>query len=137
MRWIDGPGSKLILVNAITLFGTAALAAFEASKLGIGSATDIEAWKRRDKSDKRLGLKPTKPLTWFFALVCLWLVFYPWYLHCRSRYDVRSLLKVGLVSMTLWLISGFIVGNGVAILQAEVDSKAREFDRSIRELQRY
>lgn len=122
MRLIDGPGSKLGLLTAATLLITAALAATEASKLGIGSEADVAAWNQRS-ARKSFSLKPPTPVVWFFGFVLLWFLSYPGYLYYRSRYGARNLAAAALVSMVIWFIPLGMVSYGIGTAQEDLNQQ--------------
>ena len=103
MNLFQNPGSTLNLLGLLTILGTAALAAGEASRLGMGSATDLNP-----KGKRREG-----PAHWFFGLLLLWILAYPFYLHRRRLYGVRSLLVGGVLIALVFVGSWFGMNSAI------------------------
>ena len=62
MTILDDPGTALMTISAIVIFGTAILATIEASNLKMGNPEDL----------KPNGKKREGPVAWFFSLWLLW-----------------------------------------------------------------
>lgn len=124
MRLIDGPGAKLGLLTVATILITGVVATIEASKLGIGSDSDVAAWSQRG-SGKSFSLKPPTPIVWFFGFALMWILSYPSYLYYRSRYGLRNLIWAGFVSLVIWLIPLTIVGYAVVTAQEQLDTQIK------------
>ena len=116
-RLIDGPGSKLGLLSAVTLLLTATLVSVEAGRLGFGA--DLS----RPRSER------DSPIVWFFGMVLVWFISYPRYLYQRSLYGARNLIGAGLFSMALWLVSLGIVSYSIATAQEKVGRQIQQLER--------
>lgn len=103
MNLLQDPQSTLMLLTVMTLLVTGALAAVEASRLGIGAPAD------RDEH----GRKRSGPATWFVFHVVLWIVAFPAYLYWRSKYGAKNMIVGGIVVALLF--TGASVGMTAAI----------------------
>lgn len=103
MSLLQDPQSTLALITVTTLLATGALAAVEASRLGIGSESD-----RNEHGRKRSG-----PATWFIFHLVLWILAFPSYLYWRSKYGAKNMVIGGLVVALLF--TGTAIGMTAAI----------------------
>jgi hypothetical protein len=114
MNLLQSPGSTLTLIGVATVLATAALAAMEASKVGM----------TRDKA------KGThNPATWFFMIALLWIVGYPAYLLKRKHFGLKNQLIPGLVVALVFLFSWSSMNSAVESRKAEVRSNIEEMQR--------
>lgn len=88
MNLLQGPSNSLALILVSVVLGTAIIAAMEANKVGM-------------KSDKKKGT--ATGTTWFFFIVLLWFVGYPWYLLKRKHYGLANRFVAGLIVMLIFL----------------------------------
>lgn len=113
LNLLQQPGSKLNMILAATVVGTALLAAVEASQLG---------WVVRVTSPQKGDVVQAR-LPGFFLLL-LWIVAYPAYLYLRSKYGLRNLTFGGIV------ISLVCVGSYFVLYQA-VEEQVRQIQRNL------
>lgn len=118
MSIIHHPENSLKLVVALVVLATTILAAIEASKLGVGSKTDLDK-KGRPRSG---------PGTWAVFHLVMWIVAYPAYLFWRSKYGVKNLVVGGLLVTLVFL-------GSAAALNSVIDGRTREFQRTMQGLQ--
>ena len=104
MNLIQGPQSWLGLLSALTVLSTAAIAAAEASKVGM-------------TTDRARGIYA--PLGWFLAMLFIWAVAYPVYLFKRRYFGLRNRVAYGLGAALLFLLT--ITFLGYAIGSAKID----------------
>jgi hypothetical protein len=102
MNLLQDPGGALLVLNLLTVIGTAVLIATEASLLGMGKRLNT-------KGDKDSG-----PITWFFAVCLMWLIAFPWYLDTRRKYGRTPLAVGGILVALLFTVSSLIVGSAIA-----------------------
>jgi hypothetical protein len=100
MSLLQGPRSSLGLLTALTVLSTAAIAAAEASKVGM----------RRSRS-----AGTESPVGWFLGISLLWIVGYPMYLRKRRLFGLKDRCLVGI------LIAVVFVGT-VAALEWSIES---------------
>jgi len=102
MSLLQGPRSWLGLLTVLTVLSTAAIAAAEASKLGM----------RRPRS---AGIE--SPVGWFIGIAALWIVGYPVYLRKRRLFGLKdrclagmaiALVFVGTITALEWGIESSI-----------------------------
>jgi hypothetical protein len=105
MSLLQSPGSTMTLIMLGTVFGTASVAAMEASKNGMNSVS---------------AQGTHGPTGWFFLFILLWIVSYPMYLYKRKYYGLKNLLAAGLTAALIFAIS-------YSIMSAAIDSKISEF----------
>lgn len=103
MNLLEGPGSKLNLLTAVTLLGTAILAAIEGNKLGMGNPSDLN----------KKGKKNSGPIAWFFLMILLWAIAYPVYLWQRSKYGLKNHLLPGILIALVFVISLIVMTSNV------------------------
>jgi UDP-N-acetylmuramyl pentapeptide phosphotransferase/UDP-N-acetylglucosamine-1-phosphate transferase len=103
MNLLEGPGSKLNLLTAVTILGTAILAAIEGNKLGMGSPSDLN----------KKGKKNSGPVAWFFLMVLLWVIAYPVYLWTRSKYGLKNYLLPGIIIALVFVISLVVMTSNI------------------------
>ncbi len=90
---MDSPTSKIMLIAAIVVVLTSAIAAFEASA---------------NKSAKVDSDSTDTPLSWFLLMIFMWIVGYPAYLFSRHKYGLRNYCYPGFVVALIFLgVSGF------------------------------
>lgn len=116
MNLLQSPGSTLTLIAVATLFGTATVAAMEASKNGM-------------QRDKEKGTH--KPVTWFFLIVLIWIVAYPAYLLKRKHYGLKSRFVPGLVIALIFVASWSMMNGAIESKKAEVRSNLEEMERQL------
>ena len=118
MRLIDGPGSKIQLIAATVVMGTAVIAAIEAGALGM-------------VRDKNRGTY--SPITWFFALILVWFIAYPWYMSSREKFVEGKRFALALICTLLFVLSGGFIISAVDAqqekLQRDLNAIQRELDR--------
>lgn len=93
MNLLQSPGSKLNGLMLLTIIGTAALAAVEANRVGIGNNIN------------KNGKKESGPIAWFFIITLLWIIGYPAYLYKRSKYGLKNHLLPAILVMLVFIIS--------------------------------
>jgi hypothetical protein len=114
MNLLQSPGSTLTLIGVLTILATAALAATEASKVGM----------TRDKT------KGThNPVGWFLMIALLWIVGYPAYLLKRKHYGLKNQLVPGLIVALIFLVSWSSMNSAVESRKAEVRNSIEEMQR--------
>jgi hypothetical protein len=101
---IQGPGNTLGLILAIVVIATAAVAAMEASKVGM-------------QSDKQKGTY--SPTAWAVLILFLWVVGYPAYLFKRRHYGLANRLLAAILVMV-------VLGVSFASLAVAIDAKEAE-----------
>jgi hypothetical protein len=89
MSLLESPGSHLAFIAAASIFGTAVLAALEATKVGM-------------KTDKSKGTYDGT--SWFFVIVLFWIIGYPAYLYKRKQYGLKDLLGLGALVTVLFTL---------------------------------
>jgi len=82
----------------ISLILTAAILSVEASKLGMGSDTDL----------KPNGKKYESPIVWFFVIFLLWIIAYPWYYFRRTKYGMKNYGIISILIVSLVMIVGIV-----------------------------
>jgi len=117
MNLLESPGSKLNLLMVITILGTAILAAIEGSKLGMGKPSDLN----------KKGKKNSGPVAWFFLMVLLWIIAYPFYLWTRSKYGLKNYLFPGIFIAIVFAASLFIMSSNVNQKIGEVQQNINQF----------
>ncbi len=110
MNLLQGPRTALGVVLGLVVLGTAALAAVEASQLGMGSRPDSK------------GKQGSGPITWFFGTVLLWIICFPLYLFQRSRYGATNLLIGGVGTALLFGGSAYLIESAIQTKLAELQS---------------
>src|SRR5260370_30782763 len=85
MNLLQNPTQALNAIVGLTIVATAALAAIEASQLGIGA-----------------GGKESGPIAWFFFVALLWVIGYPAYLWSRSKHGAKNLAAGGAIIMLMF-----------------------------------
>jgi len=103
MNLLESPRSKLYLLAAITVLGTAILAAIEGSKLGIGSPSDLT----------KDGERKVDVIESFIFMVFLWIIGYPEYLWTRSKYGLNNYLFPGIIIAIVSVTSFFVMISNV------------------------
>lgn len=106
MALIQGPGSSLALVGLGTILVTAALAAADARRLGIGAPGDPH--------------KGSSPNAWFALVLLLWIVGYPMYLGRRKTYGARSYAVVAVLIAVAFAGSWWMMGSAIDAQQAKI-----------------
>ena len=102
MNILQNPRSALTFITVATIIITAILAAVEASQLGFGSSS----------SDK----KETGPIGFFFGILLLWVISYPYYLYQRRKKGKKNLLAGGIIVALVFMLS--LLSMNVALSQA-------------------
>ena len=115
---ILGPGRLLVLIVIGVVVLTAAIAAIEASKLGM-------------TSDRARGTY--SPTEWCLTILLLWVIGYPAYLFGRRKFGVQSQLLPGLFAMAIFLCSAAVLSSAIDAKTAEVTG---EMQKAMQELQR-
>jgi hypothetical protein len=110
MNLLQGPGSALALVIAVTVIATAALAGHEASTLGMGRPGNV---------DKR-GRSREGPVAWFFLVLLLWALCYPMYMYRRHRYGVHNHLLIAALLVVGCVGSALALSNAITQRSTEV-----------------
>lgn len=113
MNMFQNPAGSLWMLGFLTVGGTAALAAFEANKLGMGGSSDLNA-----KGKRREG-----PLNWFLTILLLWFIGFPYYLSRRAAYGRKNLLAAGIVVGLLFIASFVTMADAI-------DDKVSEIRRT-------
>ena len=116
MNLLQSPDSKLALIMAATVLGTAIVAAMEASKAGMVTDRDRGSYS---------------PTAWFFLIVLLWFVTYPVYLYKRRHYGLPSRLAIGIVLVVVFLFSFGVMSAAIEERKAEVRSGLEDIQRDI------
>ena len=116
MTLLEGPRSKLYLLAAITVLGTAILAAIESSKLGIGNSSDLT----------EEGKKKTGPVEWFIFMILVWIFAYPVYLWTRSKYGLKNYLLPGIFVAIVFIVSIAVMGSNINNKIAEIQSMSQQ-----------
>jgi hypothetical protein len=98
MSLFQSPGSTMSLIMIGTVFGTATLAATEASKNGMKSIRSQGTYNAT---------------SWFFIFILLWIVGYPVYLYKRKHYGLKNLLAVGLIVAITFLVSYGLMSSAI------------------------
>jgi hypothetical protein len=101
---IQGPGNTLGLILGIVVIATAAIAAMEASKVGM-------------QSDKEKGTYT--PTAWAVLILFLWVIGYPAYLFKRRHYGLANHLLPAILVMV-------VLGVSFASLAVAIDAKEAE-----------
>jgi predicted RNA-binding Zn-ribbon protein involved in translation (DUF1610 family) len=116
MNLLQSPESTLfgLLVANETI--TALIAAMEASKLGMGSGVV----KKDDHS----------PVYWFFMIVLLWPIAYPWYLKRRASYGLQNRLTAGVLIVLLFLGSFVFMDTAITQQKAAIQDKIEQLERN-------
>jgi len=102
MNILQNPRSALTFITVATIIITAILAAVEASQLGFGSSSS--------------GKKETGPIGFFFGILLLWVISYPYYLYQRSKKGKKNLLAGGIIVALVFMLS--LLSMNVALSQA-------------------
>ena len=102
MNILQNPRSALTFITVATIIITAILAAVEASQLGFGSSSS--------------GKKETGPIGFFFGILLLWVIAYPYYLYQRCKKGKKNLLAGGIIVALVFMLS--LVSMNVALSQA-------------------
>ena len=118
MTILEDPGTALVTISAMVLFGTAIPATIEASNLKMGNPEDL----------KPNGKKREGPVAWFFSLWLLWFAAYPMYLNRRAVYGVKKLLVPGLIIMILYVGSWFLMMNAIEDKKRQVRSAINQMN---------
>jgi hypothetical protein len=105
MNLFQSPDSSMALIMLAAVVGTAALAAMEASKVGM-------------QTDKANGTY--SPTAWFFIVVGLWFVGYPAYLLKRKHYGLANRLVAGIAVTVLFIGSWSAMNAAIESKKAEV-----------------
>jgi hypothetical protein len=113
MNLLQDPASTLMVITVVTILATGAIAAVEASQLGIGADTD-----RDTKGRKRSG-----PGLWFVFHLVLWILAFPSYLYWRSKYGAKNMVVGGILVALLFTASS--LGMGVAIESQKAEIRER------------
>lgn len=100
MNILESPGTKLGGIVAGVIALSAVFVAIEASQVGAGGPSDIN-----EKGKKREG-----PVTWFFALLMIWLFAFPMWMGRRKKYGLNNLSGVG-VLVTLVFVGTLVFMN--------------------------
>jgi hypothetical protein len=108
MNLFQDPAGSLFVLSLITIVGTSALVAAEASLLGMG---------KRPGSN---GKNESGPVGWFIACALLWFLAFPWYLHKRRFFGRRSLALAGLLFGGMFLFSTFSMGAAIEAKKAQI-----------------
>jgi hypothetical protein len=119
MNLLQSPGSTLALIGLVTVLATAAIAAKEAAKAGM-------------KKDKSKGTHT--PVTWFFLIVCIWIVGYPAYLLKRKHYGLKNQLVPGLVIALVFVVSWSVMNGAIESKKAEVRNNLEQMQRQFESL---
>jgi len=112
LAMIQGPGGATTLIVVGVMLVTAALAAIEASKLGM-------------KADRAQG--SYSPTQWMFMFIFLWIVGYPAYLFKRRHYGRSNLLVWGLLIALVFIGSATAIGEVVEAKYAEIQAQLDKF----------
>ncbi|MEI7635174.1 MAG: hypothetical protein WCK47_12940 [bacterium] len=91
---LQSPGIKLFMVALVTFIACAAVAATEASRLGMGPTEGAQ--------------HPTKepgPGLWFILITVLWFVAYPLYMILRVNYGAKDLRKAAIAVVVVFALS--------------------------------
>lgn len=120
MNLLESPGSKLNLLMAVTILGTAILAAIEGSKLGMGNLSDLN----------KKGKKNSGPAAWFFLMILLWIIAYPVYLWTRSKYGLKNYLIPGIFIALVFTVSFFVMSSNVNQKIGEVQQNINQIQSS-------
>lgn len=114
MNLLQQPGNTMNLIMVATILGTAAVAAMEASKVGM--VPD------RQKSSY-------SPTAWFFLITLFWIVGYPAYLLKRRHYGLKNRLVAGILVALLftgsWSVMATAIDAQVTKLQHSIESIGR------------
>ena len=103
MNMFQNPGGSLNMLLIFTICLTAGIAAYEANKLGMGDAQDLN-----EKGKRREG-----PLNWFVTILLLWVVGYPYYLKRRATYGRKNLLAAGRGVMIVFVGSYGVLAKAI------------------------
>jgi hypothetical protein len=109
MSLLQGPRSSLGLLTALTVLSTAAIAAAEASKVGM-------------RRSRNAGTE--SPVGWFLGISLLWIVGYPMYLRKRRLFGLKDRCLVGI------LVAGVFVGT-VAVLEWSIESMVSDLRQKL------
>ena len=109
MSLLQGPRSSLGLLTALTVLSTAAIAAAEASKVGM-------------RRSRNAGTE--SPVGWFLGISLLWIVGYPMYLRKRRLFGLKDRCLVGI------LVAVVFVGT-VAVLEWSIESTVSDFRQKL------
>ena len=112
MNLLQSPASSLNLIMLATIFGTAIVAATEASKVGM-------------PSDKVPGSKG--PVAWFFLFVLLWFVSYPAYLFKRKHFGLENRMPAGILLMLIFLGSTYLISSEIERKRSEIRNTIAKF----------
>ncbi len=119
MNLFQNPGGTLNMLGFGTMLGTTAIAVAEASRLGMGSATDVDEKGKRRES----------PTVWFFGLLLLFAVCFPMYLRRRVRFATRNVVVPGSIAVVVFFASW-------AMMAQAIDAKVNEIRHSFDHLGR-
>lgn len=121
MNLLQSPGNTLSLLGWATVFGTAIVAAMEASKVGM-------------KSDRKEGT--SSPTTWFFMIALLWIIGYPMYLYKRKHFGLANRLVAGILIALIFVGSWSVMSSAIEAKKAEVRGNLEQMQRKLESLGR-
>jgi len=103
MNLLQGPGSKLTGLVAITIIITAIIAAMEVSAF-------------QKTSQQKVG----SPLSYFLLIILLWIIGYPLYFFHRKKWGFSNLSLGSILVMIIFVFSIFSVGSAIENRKAEI-----------------
>lgn len=100
VAWLTTSNSLTLTgISVLTILTTAILICVEASTLGMGSPSDLNAKGRRRDG----------PAAWLLGSLLLWLLVYPYYLRRRSSYGVANRQGISVLSLLVFF-GGLLCG---------------------------
>ena len=121
MSLIQNPSSTLMGIVIVTIIATSSLMAVEANQLGIGGKVN--------------GKATTGPAGWFMCGLLLWIVGFPAYLYCRSKFGVKNYVVGGLFAAFAFLGVAVTLNSAIETQKASVRRSLEESQEKLRELQ--
>ncbi|MDD3107236.1 MAG: hypothetical protein PHP65_05515 [Bacilli bacterium] len=116
---IDLPSRILATVTWLGLGVTAMILSIEASKIKMGSELDL----------KPNGKRYANPIQWFFALILLLIVAYPWYFARRARYGLKNYSGPAMFILLISIASVFYWNYEIDETKKELENKIEHFEK--------
>ncbi|MEI8245589.1 MAG: hypothetical protein WCI51_07155 [Lentisphaerota bacterium] len=111
LRMYQNPGAQLTLIALLNLFITAILIAVEYNSFTLtGKKNEYSAAK------------------WFFLTILCWIIVYPAYMYCRSKYGGKNLLFGAIIIAILF-------AGTVCMMSIAIQKNDNDIDQKIREAQ--
>lgn len=120
MSLLQSPGSTLGLILIATSLGTAAVAAYEASKARLHTNPEIRLYS---------------PTAWFFLITLLWGIGYPLYLYKRKYAGLANRLIPGIIIAVLYLGSWGLMYTSIEVQLAEIRADLEQYDVEMGQLE--